>query len=903
MQMSEILNRIHISNKAICDNIDASNVFGRGLTSQNILSQLRNLLEAINMYFFANNEDIEYTYENIEKANAYIKANARLRLLSKFHHLLQISASHYTLEQDCSERLMLKYYEYLINIKHLMKSYGIDILNNLNKFPINTDCTLQIFYEKISEKIENPSFLRKENEYSDRYYIQKITPFFVNQNIYYEITFILANDYASKFDRIIAFSKHNILDNYAVKLNIHTEYIDILNYSMPILIIDDWEIAIRQCEINHFSDIFENNLQINTNTKSFKYLMAYLKDQHLNLLEFILLPDYIAEKSKIIESYGVSKFFDILDKSREIILKSSYGCNVLRYLLYTLNNRIIKLQLNDSSCNLLSDLYLTPQSIPFDRMPFCSSLKGHNPSIYNLLFCIDYESKEHELFARFIKNNSEQNASLYYSLQDAPVETKNIDNLISKYNNSLYSGHRPLRQLEKFKDFVFLNEYEYNVYNIIKKLKELSSLKITGYTEATKMWIDENPNTIDCPEKKEYLIKMFNNSTVSLIYGPAGTGKSTLIKHISSRFADYPKIYLANTNPAVDNLKRKVNIPKSEFMTIAKFLSLPYENTCTLLFIDECSTVCNSDMLKILDKTKFDLLVLVGDIYQIESIIFGNWFSLAKYFLKKDSICELTKPYRTDNKELLKLWNSVRELNGDIAEIMARNSYSHPLDDSVFNSSDDDEIILCLNYDGLYGINNINKFLQVANPNEAIVWAGQTYKINDPILFNETKRFGSLIYNNFKGKITKIQKEEEKIYFEIEINKTISALEAQFNNLEYVKNSDNGNSIIRFHVNKYKNQDDDNELSAENIVPFQIAYAVSIHKSQGLEYNSVKIVLTEEVDEQVSHNIFYTAITRAREKLKIFWSPETQQKILANFKLKQYARDASILKNRYPSLK
>ena len=76
----------------------------------------------------------------------------------------------------------------------------------------------KIFYEKISEKIETPSFLRKENEYSDRYYIQKITPFFVNQNIYYEITFILANDYASKFDRIIAFSKHNILDNYAVKL-------------------------------------------------------------------------------------------------------------------------------------------------------------------------------------------------------------------------------------------------------------------------------------------------------------------------------------------------------------------------------------------------------------------------------------------------------------------------------------------------------------------------------------------------------------------------------------------------------------------------------------------------------------------------------------------------------------
>jgi len=42
-------------------------------------------------------------------------------------------------------------------------------------------------------------------------------------------------------------------------------------------------------------------------------------------------------------------------------------------------------------------------------------------------------------------------------------------------------------------------------------------------------------------------------------------------------------------------------------------------------------------------------------------------------------------------------------------------------------------------------------------------------------------------------------------------------------------------------------------------------HAVSIHKAQGLEYDSVKIVITDEVEELVTHNIFYTAITRARE--------------------------------------
>jgi len=43
-----------------------------------------------------------------------------------------------------------------------------------------------------------------------------------------------------------------------------------------------------------------------------------------------------------------------------------------------------------------------------------------------------------------------------------------------------------------------------------------------------------------------------------------------------------------------------------------------------LLVIDECSCVNNNDMRNILENAKFNLLILVGDIYQIESIRFGN---------------------------------------------------------------------------------------------------------------------------------------------------------------------------------------------------------------------------------------------------------------------------------------
>lgn len=116
---------------------------------------------------------------------------------------------------------------------------------------------------------------------------------------------------------------------------------------------------------------------------------------------------------------------------------------------------------------------------------------------------------------------------------------------------------------------------------------------------------------------------MFTSSKVALIYGSAGTGKSTMINHISNFFNDKKKIYLANTNPAVDNLKRKVNAANCTYKTITKFLSYGNrDTTCDLLFIDECSTVSNKDMLDVLNAATFKLLILVGDISR------SNRFSL-----------------------------------------------------------------------------------------------------------------------------------------------------------------------------------------------------------------------------------------------------------------------------------
>lgn len=402
--------------------------------------------------------------------------------------------------------------------------------------------------------------------------------------------------------------------------------------------------------------------------------------------------------------------------------------------------------------------------------------------------------------------------------------------------------------------------------------------------------------SIDDDSKKEALRQMFSASHVALIYGSAGTGKSTLLRHISNFWANRDKLFLANTHPAVDNMRRKVTAAKSEYSTIAKFLSQKNQNvSCDILFIDECSTVSNKDMRQILEKAQFKLLVLVGDVYQIESIYFGNWFSIAQMFIPNTSVFELTHPYRTTDDALLMVWDRVRKLNDSILELLVKSGYVARLDESIFERSGDDEIILCLNYDGLYGINNINRFLQSSNPNESITWGINTYKVGDPILFNESNKFSPLIHNNSKGKIVAIKVEEQRISFHIELEEAINEIDAQGYDFELIGISQNGHSIISFSINKLRSTDEDDDDNDSTVVPFQVAYAVSIHKAQGLEYDSVKIVITNETEERITHNIFYTAITRARKKLKIYWSPETEQSVLSRLEAKNNNKDAFLL--------
>jgi len=156
-----------------------------------------------------------------------------------------------------------------------------------------------------------------------------------------------------------------------------------------------------------------------------------------------------------------------------------------------------------------------------------------------------------------------------------------------------------------------------------------------------------------------------------------------------------------------------------------------------------------------------------------------------------------------------------------------------------------------------------------------------------------------LIYNNLKGRIVGIGLFDDRVQFDVEVDKVINDFDAQWYDFELLDNSDSGNSVIRFDVDRLKTTDEDDDSSSRTIVPFQVAYAVSIHKAQGLEYDSVKVVITDEVEEMITHNIFYTAITRARSELKIYWTPETGNAVLSGLKKRDSRKDVALLRLKY----
>jgi len=322
--MLEIERNIMDIDRTICENLDLFNIptVTRALISQNILSQARNLVEHIAVRAYCRGKEILIDKNTIPEALDFIKHDNKYLFLRKFHGFLQNSKSHYTPEHEGAERLMLKYYPYFVSIRNFTRQeYNLNILHNLDKFPINTDKSTEEYRSKIAEKLNT---INSYNSYdlSERLYIHKIIPFVVKDNVYYELVLTPAYDTTSKFDRFIAYTKKLIPSHYSIKATIKYDYIIVKNKRMPICILSNFIVSIRPCELTNYAKLFVRKIKIDATSSEYIGMMNYLTHSGASLLDIVTTTEerYNQIREKMFYKAKARHFEEVLDVSRELIL-------------------------------------------------------------------------------------------------------------------------------------------------------------------------------------------------------------------------------------------------------------------------------------------------------------------------------------------------------------------------------------------------------------------------------------------------------------------------------------------------------------------------------------------------------------------------------------------------------
>ncbi len=418
--------------------------------------------------------------------------------------------------------------------------------------------------------------------------------------------------------------------------------------------------------------------------------------------------------------------------------------------------------------------------------------------------------------------------------------------------------------------------------------------KITHFDSELKR-IEKEEN-IELSEKQREALKAVNENNVCVVTGGPGTGKTTIIKSIIDLYKDRGKkvVLCAPTGRAA---KRMTEMTGEDAKTLHRLLEIGKTgDESQYIDVDLNVKMIDGDIVIVDEMSMVDLflmnylvkaiyqgtkLILVGDVDQLPSVGPG---SVLKDIIKSETIAtvHLDKIFRQAAKSKI-VQNAHRVNNG---KNFVRKDEIEELNNDFFfiNELNTDRIVanvlsLCKdrlkdygNYEfykniqvitptkkGSLGTKELNQELQkMLNPKkvgklEKIV--GQTiYRVGDKvmqvknnydIIWNREKENGTGVFNGELGRI-------------IDIDSSDGAIKVKF--------------------------DDDKEAWYEysDLEQLEHAYAITVHKSQGSEFDVVVMPIAQSSPMLLTRNLLYTAITRAKKLLIIISSDRVIQFMIQN---------------------
>ncbi len=363
--------------------------------------------------------------------------------------------------------------------------------------------------------------------------------------------------------------------------------------------------------------------------------------------------------------------------------------------------------------------------------------------------------------------------------------------------------------------------------------------------------------------QKDAILNFFKHN-MSIIIGGPGTGKTTIVKAMVNIFKKLsPFENLIVVAPTGRAAKRINEICDVESKTIHSLLKWDKETNIfvhdsdnplmyDVIIIDEFSMVDNSlfaSLLKASQKVK--KICIIGDNNQLPSIRPG--FVLNNLIDSNLFITTYLKFNYRQNKgsEIIKLCDDIKNGNLDLnkyhkdIQFIDINDENYSLSDSIKDDIDNgyplNEIqVLTPMYKGKWGIDNLNKNLQaVFNPKD---------------ISKVEKQFGDFIFRE-QDKILQLKnRPNDDVY-----NGDIGILEE----IDLHEKS----LLVRYNdVLVFYNYDE--------LIDISLAYALSVHKSQGSEYQVVYFVVSKYNLYMLNRNLIYTAVSRAKNKLVIISDEE-----------------------------
>ncbi len=423
---------------------------------------------------------------------------------------------------------------------------------------------------------------------------------------------------------------------------------------------------------------------------------------------------------------------------------------------------------------------------------------------------------------------------------------------------------------------------------VAQLLTMLASSQVRTMDVSSEISIYEQLNHITMHDKQKDAVDLAINNGVSVITGGPGTGKTTIVKCILQIYKSMGMRVklLAPTGRAAKRLAESTGTDAS---TIHRALELDYSSPTMFFYhsgnklpfdviiVDEVSMVDVQLMFYLLRAIRNNArLILVGDKDQLPSVGAGN---VLADILKSGTIpvMQLTQIYRQDDQSLI-VTNAhlINQGKMPLIDNHSRDfffeSYDNPQDmlDAVlaletkripnYLHIDTDKIqVLAPMRAGVCGVENLNVHLQNnINPpslsKPELVRDNIIYRLGDRVMQtsnnyerNWTRGLekGTGVFNGDIGIISHIDRETSALTVTFEDGR-----EAQY-------------------------------LSQE-ITELVLSYAITIHKSQGSEFDVVIIPVVSGAYMLLTRNLLYTAVTRAKKMVVLVGSKKNIASMVHN---------------------